>query len=151
MQRGPRAAFSTPGDVITRDFLNTRFIHRALLPAQGPSTKQAVAIATAASGQASSHSCCYLWFRAVVKLPSAFLCFTWIHVSVLATNCFAILLDLGVFLCCVYNKQTCSVSHESVCSCLRTGGERLMSHCLLDPLICSFPLLIGSKRDRGDF
>lgn len=50
----------TRGDVITRDFLNTRFIHRALLPTQGTSTKQAVSIATAASGHVSPPSCCYL-------------------------------------------------------------------------------------------
>lgn len=53
MQRSPRAAavfFNSRGDVITSDFLNTRFIHRALLPTRGPSTKQAVAMVTAASG-----------------------------------------------------------------------------------------------------
>lgn len=64
MRRSPRAAFFSPrGDVITRDFLNTRFIHRALLPTRGPSTKQAVSMATTASGHVSPLSCCYLLFE----------------------------------------------------------------------------------------
>lgn len=63
MQRSPRAVFSPRGDVITRDFLNTRFIHRALLPTRGPSTKQAVSIATTASGHVSPLFCCYLLFQ----------------------------------------------------------------------------------------
>lgn len=66
MQTSPRAAVSSSSfffkscyDVITRYFLNTRFIHRLPLTTQGPSSKQAVSMATAACGHEWSPSRCH--------------------------------------------------------------------------------------------